>query len=506
MVIIARMFFIVASGDKIKVRGTYDTTNINRRADIYDRNNVLVATDLKTQSLYASAILIKNPQLIAQKVSEIFPDLSYQTILQKIKKTHGNQKWILLKRNLTPAQVKAVENLKMAGLLFENDSIRAYPQKSITSHLVGYVDLDRKGLSGIENQYNLQLTKGKQDIYLAMDIRVQDVLSDELHKAMEKYHSKAASGIIMDVTNGEILALTSLPNFDPNRQQDAQHNQRFNRVTNGVYELGSIFKTFTNAIAYEKGLVKIDDVYHVKDPITYGRYTIKDDHRIKDDMTVGEIFAESSNIGTVQIAQKIGIENQKAFFKKMGLLDKIQTQFPGLGHPIYPKKWREINLYTISYGHGIAVTPLHIATAIAAIVNGGTLYNPSFLKLKEAPQGQKIFQESTSTFMRALLRKTVLEGTGRNADVEGYEVGGKTGTAERAEFGGYNKKQTIASFVAVFPISEPKYLIYILLDRPNYKFNTGGFVAAPVANEIIKNIAPILGVTPLEKTLQEKTN
>lgn len=506
MMIVARMFFIVVSGDKVKVRGTYNVTKVSKRADIYDRNNIIVATDLKTKSLYASAILIKSPKSIAKAVSKVFPDLSYKTVLHKIKKSKGSRKWILLKRNLTPNQVKSVKNLKIAGLLFEDDSIRAYPQKSITSHLVGYVDLDRKGLSGIENQYNSQLAKGKQDVTLAMDIRVQDVLSDEMHKALEKYKAKAASGIILDVTNGEVLALTSLPNFDSNRQQSAKSNQRFNRVTNGVYELGSIFKTFTNAIAYEKGLIKIDDKYDIKEPITYGKYTIKDDHKIKDEMSVGEIFANSSNIGTVKIAQKIGIESQKAFFKKLGLLDKVPTVFPGLGRPIYPKKWREINLYTISYGHGIAVTPLHLASAIAATINGGTLYNPSFLKLKTPPQGKRIFKESTSKFMRALLAKTVQEGTGRKAKVEGYEVGGKTGTAERAELGGYNKKQTIASFVAAFPISNPKYLIYIVLDRPNYKFNTGGFVAAPVAGQIIKNIAPILGVNPSKKALQEKSN
>ena len=497
------MFYVVVQGDKVKVSGIYTIDKIVKRADIYDRNNVLVATDLKTKSLYVSSILIRNPKSIAKSVSKIFPDLSYKEVLKKIRQGQHGRKWILLKRNLTPSQVRRVDNLKIAGLLFEDDSVRVYPHKSITSHLVGYVDLDRKGLSGIEIQYNKQLSQGKEDVQLAMDVRIQDVLSDELHKGMKEFKANSASGIVMDVTNGEILALSSLPNFDPNMQQKAVSRQRFNRVTNGVYELGSIFKVFTNALAFDKHLVKMDDMFDVKDPIKQGRFTIKDDHPVKDEMTVGEIFAYSSNIGTVKIAKKIGIEAQREFLRQMGMLKKVDVDFPGLGKPISPKKWREINLYTISYGHGIAITPLHIAMGVSASVNGGTLYNPSFLKLDKKPEGKKVLERTTSNRMRYLLRKTVLEGTGRKANIVGYEVGGKTGTAERAELGGYNKKQTIASFVAVFPISKPKYLVYVVFDRPDYKFNTGGFVAAPVAGKVIKNIAPILGVKPKEVVLQD---
>jgi cell division protein FtsI (penicillin-binding protein 3) len=213
-------------------------------------------------------------------------------------------------------------------------------------------------------------------------------------------------------------------------------------------------------------------------------------------MRVTEIFAHSSNIGTVKIADKIGAENQKDFLEKIGLLKRIDVEFPGLGKPIYPKIWREINLYTIAYGHGIAITPLHLASAVAAIVNGGTLYNPSFLKLEKEPSGKNVIKEKTSEMMRKMLRNVVLEGTGKKADIPGYEVGGKTGTAERAEYGGYNERQTLASFVAVFPISKPRYLVYVIFDRPNYSFNTGGMVAAPVAGRVVKNIAPLLGVWP----------
>lgn len=495
--IILRMFFVVTFGDKVKVSNIYDQRKLTKRGNILDRNGVLVATDLKTKSLYLSSILIKDPQQLAAAVSGIFPDLSTQEILKKINDNKSSKSWILLKRNLTPSQAEKVQNLKIAGLIFEDDRIRVYPQKSITSHLVGYVDLDRKGLSGVEMQYDKQLSRGTQDLQLALDIRVQDILHDELLNGIDQYRAKAAAGVIMDVTNGEVLAVSSLPDFDPNLQHEATADQRFNRVINGVYELGSIFKIFTNTVAFEENIVKMTDVYNVREPIKYGRFTINDDHAVKDEMTVGEIFAYSSNIGTVQIAKKIGIDLEKDSLERFGLLKKIDTEFPGLGRPISPKLWREINLYTISYGHGIAITPLHIATTVSAIANGGTLYNPSFLKLTDQPNGRRIIKETTSDTMRQMMRKVVLEGTGRNSNIEGYEVGGKTGTANRAEGGGYNERSTMASFVAVFPMSKPKYLVYVIFDRPNYSFNTGGMVAAPVAGRIIRDIAPILDVMPI---------
>jgi len=494
-VIIIRMVFIVVSGDKIKIIGLYDPRLAGKRANIYDRNDVLVATDLKTKSLYVSSVLVKDPQVIARGLTSVFSDLTYNEVLKKISDNKNSKQWILIRRNLNPNQVDQVQNLQMAGLLFEDDRIRVYPQKSIASHFVGYVDLDRKGLAGMEMQYDRKLMKG-EDLHLSLDVRVQDILHDELQNGMEEYRAKAAAGLVMDVNSGEILALSSLPGFDPNLQNEANPDQRFNRATNGVYELGSVFKVLTNANAFENNLVKMTDVYNVREPIKYGRFTIKDDHAVKDEMTVAEVFAYSSNIGTVKIAEKIGAENQKDFLGKMGLLKKIDVEFPGMGRPIYPKTWREINLYTISYGHGIAITPLHLALAVSAIANGGTLYKPSFLKLTEQPKGKNVIKEETSDIMRKMLRKVVLEGTGRNANIEGYEVGGKSGTANRAESGGYNERLTMASFVAVFPISQPKYLVYVIFDRPNYTFNTGGMVAAPVAGRVVKNIAPLLGVRP----------
>jgi cell division protein FtsI (penicillin-binding protein 3) len=494
-VISVRIIFIAATGDKVVVSSLYDPSKIIKRSDIIDRNGIIVATDLKTKSLYISNALVRDPKLVADKLANALPGLDYKDILQKISKKE-NRGWILIKRNITPHQQDAIHNLKIAGLLFEDDLVRVYPQKSILSHIVGYTDLDRNGLAGVEMSYNDLLKKGKENLQLAMDVRVQDVLEDELNQGITKYNALGAAGIVMDVTNGEILAVSSLPNFDPNKQIDASSNERFNRATYGVYELGSILKIFTNTIAFEYNLVKMDEVFNVKDPIKYGRFTINDDHPDKEEMTAAEIFARSSNIGTVQIAKKIGEEKQQEFLKRINLLSRLDTDFPALGRPIYPKKWREINLFTISYGHGIAVTPLHVATATAAVINGGTLYQPSFIKLDEKPGGKKVVKESTSKLMRSMLRKVAVDGTGKYANIEGYDVGGKTGTAERAESGSYNKTSTIASFIAAFPITEPKYLLLVVIDRPNSAFNTGGMVAAPIAGKIIKNIAPILDISP----------
>ncbi len=491
-----RLVSVVIVGDKVFVSNFYDYNKNKKRANIVDRNGVIVATDLKAKSLYVSSVLIKNPQLIASKLANIFPELKEREVLAKIS-SKRIRNWILIKRGITPKEQEAVQNLKMAGLIFDDDLVRIYPQKSILAHIIGYVDLDRKGLAGVEMQYDKSLREG-MELQLAMDVRLQDVLSDELARGIEKYKAVAASGIIMDVNNGEVLAVASQPSFDANRQMEATQNQRFNRATYGVYEMGSIFKIFTNAMAFEDDLVKMTDSFDVSNPVKYGRFTIRDDHPIKGRATVTEIFSHSSNIGTIEIAKKIGVARQKRMLERFGLLTRIESDFPALSKPIYPKAWREINLYTIAYGHGIAITPLHIANTVSAIVNGGIMYHPSFIKVDNNNlSGERIIMPRTSKTMREMLRDVVVEGTGKNADIAGYEVGGKTGTAERAEFGRYSEKKTMASFVGVFPMSKPQYLVFVSFDRPDYSFNTGGMVAAPVVGNIIRGINPILGIKPL---------
>ncbi len=502
--IVAILFFIIIgrllqisiySNNDINNRRYIVEKSSNERGKILDRNGIIVASDIATKSLYANPKLIKDTQRTAKLLSQIFDDLDYNQVNKKIN-NYAQKEWILIRRNLTPNQVLEVKNLHIAGLIFDSDKSRIYPHKSIVSHIVGYGDIDRNGLSGIELSYDRILKQGT-DVKLAMDIRLQDILVDELQKTLDDVSAKAAAGVILDINNGEILSLASLPNFDPNFPNDANSLRKFNRVTNGVYELGSVFKIFTNAIVFEENLIKNNEIFDVKKPIKYGKFTISDDHYVKDKMNYEEIFIHSSNIGTVKIAEKIGVKKQKDFIQKIGLTDKIKTDFDGLGKPIYPKKWRDINLYTISYGHGIAVTPLHFAMAASAMVNGGNLINPSFIIKSNNLIKRKVININSSKKILQLLRKVVTEGTGKKSEVDGYEVGGKTGTAEKVELGGYNEKKTIASFVAVFPSSEPKYLLYILFDSPNSQFNTGGMIAAPAAGNIIKNIAPILNLRPV---------
>jgi len=498
LAVLIRMFVVIFAGDKGKIIQTYDLQEGSERGSIFDRNGLLVASDIKTKSLYVSSILVRNPKDIANRLAPLFDDLSEKDILDRISKDKksNNKKWILIKRNLTPTQVESVQKLQKAGLIFEDDLIRIYPQKSNVAHFIGYVDPDRKGLSGIELAYNQELEQ-QIDIISSLDIGVQDIVRDELENGIEEFGAKAATAIVMDVNNGEVISMVSLPDFDPNVQSEADANSRFNRSTSGVYEMGSVFKIFTCAMALEENLFEFNDNFNVSEPIRYGRFTINDDHKVKDVLTFKEVFAHSSNIGTIKIAEKIGVEKQKYYLKQFGLLDKLQTNFPGLGKPLYPRTWREINLFTIAYGHGIAVSPLHIATAVSAIVNGGFLYQPSFVKTNN-PSAKKVLSDAASQKMRELMKFTATQGTGKKADILGYDVGGKTGTAERAEYGGYNRNQTMTSFVATFPISQPKYLVLVVFDRPDYMFNTGGMVSAPVAGRIIKNIAPILGIKPDE--------
>ncbi len=487
-----RLLFLVTFSDKVDVGKIYNNNKINKRSDIIDRNGIIIATDLDVKVLYANSALIRDPEFVAQKLSKTFPSLKYKRLFKRLSKSKDG--WLLVKRNITPKQEQIVNNLGIAGLIFEDSKTRVYPQKSSLSHVIGYTDLDGNGISGIEKEYDDFLKNDNQNLQLSLDIRVQDVLNYQLKKAMKKFKAFAAFGIIMDVNNGEVIALSSLPNFDPNNQVVASDKEKFNRATYGVYELGSVFKIFTHALAFEDKLIDMSDTYKVKDPIKYGKFTIDDDHKEKDILTVEEVFTQSSNIGSVKIAKFFGPERQKEFLDSLGLLHKLNTDFPSLGTPIYPKRWGEISLSTIAFGHGIAVTPLHITRSVAAIVNNGNLFKPSFVKLDNNPLFNKVISKETSNIMKKLLQETVLNGTGKNAKVAGYEIGGKTGTAERAEAGGYNKKKTLASFVAAFPINNPQYLIFVGIDQPNYTFNTGGMVAAPVVGNIIKNIAPILDV------------
>ena len=464
-----------------------------KRGNIYDRNGVVLATDIQTKTLYLRKTLIKNPSLVTQKLQNLFPKDNIKSILDRAFTKNNHQEWFLIKRNLTPNQEVLVNNLHIAGLVLKKDISRIYPYDFIISHILGYTNIDHKGISGIELQYDKQLRQNHH-INLAIDIKLQSLLFYEVQKAFDKYNAIGAAGIIMDVNNGEIVSAVSLPSFRLSNADRANKNSKFNRLTYGVYEIGSILKIITNAIVFEENIIKKNDKFDVSQPIKYGRFTINDYHKINKKITVEEIFTQSSNIGTVKIVQSITPEIQKKYFNDLGLTKKVNLDFPSLSFPIFPKRWSKINLYTISYGHGIALSPIHISNAVSAIVNGGVLQKPSLIKLKSTPQGKKIFKKSTSNIINQFLKNTVANGTGRNAATKFIEIGGKTGTAEKPENGRYNKNKTITSFISTIPADKPQYTILILIDEPKAKFKTGGYIVAPIIKNIVEKIYPIIGI------------
>lgn len=473
------------------------------RADITDRNGVVLATNLKTASLYADPARVIDPAGAIEKLTALFPDLGAADLSQKLS---GDKRFVWIKRKLTPRQLFAANALGLPGFAFKEEETRVYPHGHLTSHIVGMVDTDSQGLSGIEYFFNDRLSdiaRSDQPISLSVDVRVQYALMDELSRAIAVFSAKGGAGLVLDVRTGEMLALASLPDFDPNHVEGVQPDQMFNRATQGVYELGSTFKTFTIAMALEAGTATLETRYDASEPIRVSRFLINDDHPQNRILTVPEIYVHSSNIGAAKMAMEVGPEKQQAFLAQLGLLRETSLELPEIGRPLWPENWRDISTMTIAYGHGIAVSPVHLATGLAAMVNGGVLH-PATLIAKsdnDASQGRQVISGRVSEEMRTLMRLVVRKGTAQQANVPGYRVGGKTGTAEKATAGGYARKAVISSFAGVFPSDDPRYLVFILVDEPQgtrstLNFAGGGWTAAPAVANVIRRIAPTLGVLP----------
>lgn len=502
----------------------YQSANVNTsllmaRADIVDRNGVILATNLKSPSL---AVVPKNlktaPEELAVEVSSILPELSYDDAL-KILKTERNHHWI--KRNLTPKQLFEIRKIGDPGLVTSDAEKRIYPHGRLAAHVLGSVDFDNKPSSGVELYFNDRLANpefSEQPLQLSLDLRLQHILNQELNTNMEKFSAIGAAGIIMDVSTGEILALTSLPDFDPNDTNGPQSLSQMNKILQGVYELGSGFKTFTIAAGIEYDVVGLSDGYDATKPVRIGRFTIRDDHPKERWLNIPEIFAYSSNIGTLKLAEDIGVERQQEFFEKLGLFEKAEIEIHEKSAPLLPSQWGPTELATTSYGHGIAVTPLHMASGVSAMVNGGRL-NPATLLRKDTSttngintvssvdnpdtNGTQVISPKTSEIMRNMLHLVVEHGTGKNAKVDGYLIGGKTGTANKVVNGGYDRRAVISSFISVFPIDEPKYLVFAMLDEPQgiketFNLRTAGMTAAPMVGNIIRRVGPMMGIKPAE--------
>ncbi|MEE8444263.1 MAG: penicillin-binding protein 2 [Alphaproteobacteria bacterium] len=477
------------------------------RADIVDRNGVLLATSLKIASLYADARLIDQPDETAARLRTVLPDEDPARLRKRLA---SGRAFVWLRRHLTPRQQFAINRLGIPGLEFRTEETRLYPAGRLTVHVLGHTDIDNRGIAGTESRFDKALRRDAAPLRLTLDLRVQHAMRTELARAMRRFSAIGAAGVVMDVTNGEVLSLVSLPDFDPKNANLADEQARFNRATLGVYEMGSTFKIFTTAMALDSGKASLRSGYDATKPIRIARFVIRDFHAKRRWLSVPEIFMYSSNIGAVKMALDVGIAEQRAFMDRLGLLRPAPIELSEIGVPLVPAKWREVNAMTISFGHGLAVSPVQLTAGVAAIVNGGVLY-PSTLRKRPAGEplvGLRVITERTSEQMRRLMRLVVEKGTGRKAAVAGYLVGGKTGTADKVVGRRYRDKALMSSFIGAFPMTAPRYVVFAMLDEPTgiketSNFATGGWVAAPVVGAVIARIGPLLGMRPIDEEAPE---
>ncbi len=482
-----------------------------RRPDIVDRHGRMLATDIRTASLYADPARVVALDDTVEQLASVIPGLDAAALRKRIK---AGGRFVWVQREMTPSQQEMVHELGLPGLSFVSEPHRVYPTGATASHVLGYVDVDNRGLAGIEKYIDRSLNvlepaaKPRDDqapVTLSLDLGVQYALRAELLDAVGRYQAKAATGVVLDIQTGEVLALSSLPDFDPNRRDQALEAGRFNRMTSGVFELGSVFKVFTVAAGLDYGAASLESSYDAREPIHVASFSISDFHAKKRWLTVPEIFIYSSNIGSAKMAVDLGIDRHKAFLRRLGLLDRLDTELGEGAAPIVPQTWRQINSMTIAFGHGLSVTPLNLAAAGAALFNGGYKVTPTFLRRSREEsrvQAERVVSRHTSDLMVHLMRLNVERGSGTQAAAAGYRVGGKTGTAEKVVDGRYSSSTLLTSFLSVFPTDKPQYLAYVVLDEPQRLpetsyLATAGMNAAPVTRRLIERIGPMLGVPPV---------
>jgi cell division protein FtsI (penicillin-binding protein 3) len=482
------------------------------RPDILDRNGEILATDIRSVSLYAEPRKVVDADEAVELLSTILPDLGNAETRHKLASKAG---FVWLKRELSPSLERPIHDLGLPGVGFLVEKRRFYPGGAVAGHVLGLVNIDNQGIAGVEKTVDGQglsdlhalgfaQTRNLEPVRLSVDLRVQHVVRDELARAMERYRAIAAVGIVLDVDTGEVVAMHSMPEVDPNIPGQALEKDRMNRATAGVFEMGSVFKMFTIASALESGVASFTSTVDASRPITIGRHTIRDFHGKGRVLSVPEVFIFSSNIGTGRLALQLGPTRQQQFFRSFGFLDKLKTDIPEVGAPIVPHQWKEITAVTTSFGHGLSVSPMQTAAAGAAIVNGGRYIPPTFFARTRAEADQvttRILSEQTSLSMRTMFRMNVEKGSGRRAEVKGYFVGGKTGTAEKVVGGRYSKEKNLNSFLAAFPMDKPRYLVLVVVDEPKPDIKTGGgrtagMNAAPTVSAIIRRAGPLLGVEP----------
>ncbi|HVJ54504.1 MAG TPA: penicillin-binding protein 2 [Aliidongia sp.] len=482
------------------------------RADIIDRNGVVLATTLESQSLFANPHLVPNAVEAAHGLAKVLPGTKESELLSRLTE---DKSFVWLYRHLTPGQQAAVLGLGIPGVDFQREDRRLYPAGPLAAHVVGFTNTDEKGQAGFEHSFESALTSSNKPVQLSIDVRLQAIVKEEMQKTIDDFSAVGAAGLVMDVKTGELLSMVSLPDFDPNDPKSAMVQPAekgepapvYNRSTNALYEMGSVFKIFNTALALDSHKSTLTSIYNT-DPIHIGRFIIHDYHPFNRPASVTEIFMESSNIGSARMVMESGPEAQRAFLDKLGLLHPPQIEISDVGVPRVPNPWREINAMTIAYGHGLSVSQLQTAIAANAIVDGGILRPATLLKQPEGyvPPGVRVVTQHTSEEMRKLLRLVVTDGTAKQGgDVPGYLVGGKTGTAEKVFGHGYAKKALLSSFIGVFPINDPQYMVFVTIDEPHgtkksYGFATAGWTAVPAVSRIIARMAPLFGIKPIEET------
>ncbi|PLX36498.1 MAG: cell division protein [Hyphomicrobiales bacterium] len=482
------------------------------RPDLVDRNGKILATDIRTDSLFAEPRKILDVDEAIELLSSVLPELGDRTTRKRLASNAG---FVWLKREITPAQKHAIHRLGIPGIGFLTENRRFYPGGPAVSHIVGHVNVDNEGIAGIEKHVDGQglaelhqfgFAKKEttlEPVKLAVDLRVQHAVRDEISRAMERFQAIAGIGIVLDVHTGEVIAMSSLPDYDPNDPVQALEKDRMNRATAGVFEMGSVFKTFNTAMALDSGQVTLESTYDATRPIRVGGRTISDFHGKHRVLTVPEVLIYSSNIGSAKMALQIGREGQKEFLTRLGLTSRLETDLPEVAKPLVPSRWSEVTSMTVAFGHGISVSPMQTAVAAAALVNGGKLIPPTFLvrSRDEADAlAKRVIEPKTSNAMRYLFRLNAEKGSGRQAEVEGYLVGGKTGTAEKVVDGRYSSTKRFNSFLSAFPMDDPRYVVLVVIDEPKKAKDGGGVTAgwnaAPTVANVVRRIAPMLGVAP----------
>ena len=480
-----------------------------KRGNIYGRNGELLATTIDVNSLNINPQEILNKNETIKKLNKIFPELKEESLWRKLntKKRHVN-----LLREISPKQYVLLLEEGIEGIKIEAKDKRIYPNNNLVSHILGGTDIDGKGIAGIEKSFNEKLLNGK-DITISIHNGIQYITEKIMSEQIKKFDAEGGAGIVMNAKNGEIYAITSLPDYNANNYNNINNQNLFNKATKGIYELGSTLKLITAAVAFESEYVKENDVFDVSTPLKVSSRTIRDFHPLNYRLNIPEIIVHSSNIGSAKIAKKIGTSTQLKYLKSLGLMDKLDLEIPELGKPQVLKDGKLLTTMTISYGHGIAITPLHLASATATIVNDGVEIKPTLLISNSKLSNNRIFSSETSKKMKSIMRLVVSSkhGTAKKAQATGYLVGGKTGTAEKVnQTGGYSKKQNIVAFTAAYPMNDPQFVITIMIDNPkgqkfSFGYRTAGWVAAPVIKRLVTRISPILNIKPKTKVSSDFT-